>query len=67
MICLAGNYTIEVGETKTINCTANAPLGGWITHVYYSFVDNNDADYIALSCSSVQQAATITGIKKNPI
>lgn len=64
MICLAGNYTIEVGETKTINCTANAPLGGWITHVYYSFVDNNDADYIALSCSSVQQAATITGIKK---
>lgn len=63
LFCFAGNYTIDVGETINIQCTATAPGGGWITHTFYSLTNSDDANYIALYSHSSEQYATITGIQ----
>ncbi len=59
----AGNYTVNVGETINLYCTATAPGGGWITHAFYSLTNNYDANYIALRSYSNQQYATVTGLQ----
>lgn len=57
----AGNYSVKVNEQITINNTATAPAG-YITHVFYTFTDPNDAKYISISSNPQDGYATITGI-----
>lgn len=58
----AGNYTVNVGSTKTINCTATAPAG-YITHAIYEFVDSEDANYLGLSYNTSDCFATVIGLQ----
>lgn len=58
----AGNYTIDVGQTQTIYCSANAPAG-YITHAFYSLVDPNDAQFVALQSRSDELCADIVGLR----
>lgn len=59
---LAANYTVAVGSSKEIYCTATAPAG-YITHVFFSLVDPNDAQYVALNSHSSDNYATIIGLQ----
>ena len=61
-VCLhAKNYTVNVGETITLNCTATAPAGN-ITHAVFELVNADDSQYLALvSYNTSQQTATFLG------
>lgn len=61
-VCLhAKNYTVKVGETITLNCTATAPAGN-ITHAVFELVNADDSQYLALvSYNTSQQTATFLG------
>lgn len=62
----AGTYTVKKGSTITVNCTATAPAGGWITHAFYSFVDPEDQNYLGISYTSSDLRATFYGLKVRP-
>lgn len=63
VIPLFANTTVNVGETATLNCTANAPANGWITHAYFAVLDSSDSEYLGISYTSSDLKATIYGIK----
>lgn len=54
---------LDVGQTQKITCNATAPAGGWITHVFYSLVNESDANYVTLCNFASEQYATITGVR----
>ncbi|MCM1504611.1 MAG: Ig-like domain-containing protein [Muribaculum sp.] len=53
---------MNVGETMTLYCTANAPAGGWITHAFFSLANQEDAKYLGISYNSTDQKATLYGL-----
>ena len=58
----AGQYSVNVGASTNIYCTADAPNGGWITHAFYELADASDAKYLAVYSHSSECYATVTGI-----
>ncbi len=60
---LADNYTINVGETQKIYCTASAPGNGWITHAFFELENADDANYLALNSYSSDCYASIKGLR----
>lgn len=58
---IAGNYTINAGESIKVYCTATAPAG-YITHAWFNLVNPSDAEYLAISYSTPDLCATIYGI-----
>ena len=58
----AGDYSIKVGETRKIYCTASAPSNGYVTHTFYELVDPNDAKYIMINYTSSEMCVEVTGL-----
>lgn len=58
----AGNYSVKINDQITIYNTATPPAG-YITHVFYSLTNPNDAEYISISNNSQDGYAIITGKK----
>ena len=67
MLCLVGyslhgnNYTVKVGESLDITCTATPPAG-YITHAFFSLANSDDGAYLAVYSHSSDCYATVTGI-----
>lgn len=61
LLAYGGNYSLKVGESKTIYCTATAPAG-YITHAYFSLVNPADAQCLAISYRAEDCYATFVGL-----
>ena len=61
LLAYGGNYSLKVGESKTIYCTATAPAG-YITHAYFSLVNPADAQCLAISYRAEDCCATFVGL-----
>lgn len=62
VLIFAKNYTVNKGGSLKVNCTANAPADGWITHAFYSLVDPEDSKYLGIAYNSSDCQATYYGL-----
>lgn len=58
---IAGNYTVGVGRTITINCTATPPAG-YITHSWWSVVNEADNAYVGFNYNTSDLSCTVYGL-----
>ena len=60
---MAGSYTVKVGSSIKVNCTATAPMGGYITHAFFYYTDNSDVQYLGINYTSSDCQATMYGLE----
>lgn len=58
----AAEISVRKGDQLTVACSATAPQGGWITHSFYSLVDQEDSKYLGISYTSSDCQVTYYGL-----
>lgn len=59
---IANSYTVKVGETLTIYCTASDPANGWIDACYWSYYDPNDQSYVSINYNARDLSCNLRGL-----